>query len=230
MAQIRDTNSTIVALGRFNPLIFQPEWLRRHNVIGEIEAEAAVNGGIEVIHSDLSIINLNAKKLVVDQNRFMITVLEEPFVVAKDFAANCFNLLPHTPVRAVGINWARTLRAKNAKAWHAFGDLIAPKNYWDSLLFGDEGEHTGGLRTITMERSVRPDKYRGHTRVMVEALQTGHSDTQVSINDHYEIEGASGAGGTAGDACELINDQWEFSIERSEKICRSLGEVLSGCE
>jgi hypothetical protein len=38
---VRDTKASVVAVGSFNPLIFQPHWLEKHDLIGEHEAKAA---------------------------------------------------------------------------------------------------------------------------------------------------------------------------------------------
>jgi hypothetical protein len=90
-----------------NPAIFQPAWLRANQLVGEKEAQGASappEQEVEVIHREVTILNLTKMKLVVDTKRFAVTALDEPFERAKDFAMGCFQILSHTPVTAVGLN------------------------------------------------------------------------------------------------------------------------------
>src|ERR1700734_3239094 len=101
---LREVNGSVVVIGSFNPLIFQPEWLAAHDIIGPREAETARQqvdtargAGIEVIHRQLSVLNLSALRVEVQLDRFSVLAREAPIVVARDFALKCFNLLSHTP-------------------------------------------------------------------------------------------------------------------------------------
>jgi hypothetical protein len=204
-----------------NPWIFQPEWLREHKIIGQTEAEASKNAPNQIIHNHVTALNFNALKLVVDVNRFAVTCLEEPLVRAKDFAVGCFRLLSHTPVGMLGLNREVVFRASTYDAYHRLGDRLGPKAPWAVLLgHTDSTERSGGLQSITMERSRRPEGLPGYIRVTVEALRAGHPDVKVAVNDHFAL----GESGTGADICRLIDEHWETSIDRSEKIIDSLKE------
>jgi hypothetical protein len=224
MAEIRETNASIVLLGRFNPLIFQPEWLAAQKIIGLQEATAARDGGIEVIHAEVTSINLSAKKLVVESGRFSLTVTEEPFIQARDFTINCFNLLSHSPVSAVGINTQTTFRASGLEQFNRFGDILAPKAPWVALLGNEDEAPAGGLRAMVMERSARTDGLSGYVRVHVEATDPSNFEIKINVNNHFEtLIGPNPA--TAADAVALISREWDRSLEEAQYTISALLEI-----
>lgn len=230
MAEIRETLASVVLVGRMNPLIFQPEWLRKNQIIGEAEAEAAKEGALEVIHQEVTILNLAAMKVVVEPGRFAVTATEEPLVLAKDFTAGCFSLLSHTPTSALGLNFTTTFRLEKREAWHRLGDKLLPKDPWKELLKPAETDgadaHLGGMRSVTVERSVRPDDHLGYIRVIVEAVEGTHFDTKVTVNDHFQFDPKNPT--SAGDAVDLLNEVWEISGKRAKQITDSIIELTDG--
>jgi hypothetical protein len=225
MAEIRESNGSVVILGKMNPLIFQPQWLRDHGIIGQAEADAAVDGNeIDIMHPQITSLNLNSMTLTVEPNRFVVSAAQEPVVLARDFAVNCFSLLRHTPTSALGLNFSVTFRLSKESAWHSFGDLLAPKDPWHALLnpTGRESQRVGGIRTLTMERSRRLDDYLGYERVTVEGLEGGGHDTKLTFNDHYQFDPKSPK--PAADLVEILGNRWEESAKRSKTIFDSLIE------
>lgn len=224
--QVREKTNSIVAIGRFNPLIFQPEWLRANGVIGKGAAEQLA-AGIEVIHPEITNLNIDSLRISIDQARFSATTLEDPSVRVFDFCVSCFSLLPHTPISAVGINLQTKFRLSSDEEWNSFGDKIAPKEAWDTLFGATTGkDRTGGLRTMTMERNKRPDRHLGYIRTTVEAVPGEHPDTMIMVNDHYQL--GTDRLVTAADVVDLLEEQWETSLERSTKITDALMGAIGG--
>jgi hypothetical protein len=92
----------IVLLGDFNPPIISPEWLGRHEIIGE---HATFESKIDVIHPDLSQFTAGDIEFVVERARFQLLVRSAPFVRILDVVSKTFGeFLPHTPIRQFGIN------------------------------------------------------------------------------------------------------------------------------
>lgn len=56
----------------------------------------------------------------------------------RDLAMAVFDLLPETPVDAVGINAAWHVRAESEADWHAFGDKFLPKDFWHQVFEGGD--------------------------------------------------------------------------------------------
>lgn len=167
MTELRDMSASTVLVGRFNPLIFSPEWLQTHNVIGPQEAAQAREDGIEVMAPNITSIALGSMKLIVEEGRFTLIVSDEPLVRAKDFAVGCFRLLSHTPVTAMGFNFGATLHGSDQEQWHRFGDLLAPKKPWGEFVIDENGGRAGGVRSIVMERSLLPQGRPGHIRCAI---------------------------------------------------------------
>lgn len=210
---LRERHASVVVVGNFNPLIFQPRWLFEQGIIGEKEAEAAENNvegpegrnTVEVIHKQLVVLNWQRMRLQVTLDRMIVESGEPPLVVAKDFVEKCLGLLAHTPVQQVGINFATVFRARTRADWDAFGDALAPKGPWKSFL-GDE-KRTGGLRGLKMERSVRPDGLPGSQTINVDIVEPiDNMDTLVNVNDHYELGQAR-----APAVVDILAQHWDAS-------------------
>jgi hypothetical protein len=149
---------TIVAVGHFNPLILRPDWLRNKDLIIGSDSEQL---HIEVMHAELVLLAFPWGRLHCDHNQFVVSTLQEPLVTAHDFFVKCFQMLPETPIRAVGINREIHFPAGSAEKLHQMGDTLAPKEFWGPLLM-DGQKRIGGLRSLIMEQAVVRDglKYR----------------------------------------------------------------------
>jgi hypothetical protein len=59
----------------------------------------------------------------------MITTVQEPVVAVADFFVKCFQMLPETPMTALGINREIHFPAGSLEAWHRIGDTLTPKTF-----------------------------------------------------------------------------------------------------
>jgi hypothetical protein len=86
---------SLVFIGKLNPAIFQPQWFARTGLLSDAQAEDIK---IEVIHPEVSILDSSSFRLEVDQQRFVIRPLDEPFVKIHDLALRIFGgiLNPHS--------------------------------------------------------------------------------------------------------------------------------------
>ena len=229
MADLKESQGSIVVVGALNPLIFQPEWLRQNQIIGKSEAESAKDGkSIDIMHDQVTQLSLTNMRLVVEPNRFVVTALQEPLVLARDFTANCFRLLAHTPTSAMGFNFSIVFKLAKESSWHAFGDMLAPKQPWSSFLDRKPGETgvVGGLRSVTMERSQRRDGALGYERVTIEPLEGRGAETKISYNDHFQFDPHDPTPGSK--LVEILETEWEASERRARTIFDSLIEQANG--
>jgi hypothetical protein len=157
----------------------------------------------------------------------MAQATSDPIIRARDLAVSCFYLLPHTPIRAVGINRSISYRVSDLKSFHRLGDTLAPKASWESLLGDEKDKRVGGLRAMTMERQLRPDNRPGFIRVLIQSIISPNFDFRVEINDHLQLN-SEGEDSTAKVAAELIEELWLESISRSEKIAGSIRALCDG--
>lgn len=215
------SSSSIVALGHFNPLILRPDWLLRKELIVGSDSEQM---RVEVIHSELVLLRFPWGRLHCDQGQFMISTDKDPVVTAHDFFVSCFQTLPETPVRAVGINREIHFPAGSRENLHLIGDTLAPKLFWKEWTSDGEGERIGGLRSLVMEqgvvregRKIRKDGRAGHIQFRVEPSVRADVPDGVfgQVNDHFDltIKGEPSEGRVA---AELVAEVWRDSIERAE--------------
>lgn len=219
-------HASIVLLGSFNPVIFQPRWLRDIAAIGADEEQEITENGFELIYREIARFRLSWMVFHGDRDKISIQNVEEPFIRARDLAVSIFSSLPHTPIRKVGMNRRVEFKMNSIEAWHAFGDVLAPKRDWAFFLPGDEKSRTGGMLTLTMRRTKRPDDEAGHINVVVtsDGLPQGHC--AIDINDHYDVASGSDAV-PASDAIKILEQRWDESQERSASIISELMAIAA---
>jgi hypothetical protein len=144
--------AAIVMVGFFNPQIFQPFWLAHHGVISEREAETARIG---FIHPEITQFNIEAEfSIQVERERFVIDRAIAPLVRIADVACRIFGeLLPHTPVRQLGINRHVHFDVGSFTARDQIGIKLAPREPWGEfgrLVSTGEGAKHGGLQSLVM--------------------------------------------------------------------------------
>ena len=199
---------TFVLVGDFNPKIFHPLWFSKHGLIGEHESEEAK---VEVIHSDVAVFNLDWVRVQVTRDRFDISTTQEAyFEVLRDLVVSIFNILEHTPIKMLGINYQIHFKMKNEEEWHSLGHRLAPKESWVKVL------NNPGMQKVSIKRE-RTDGYKGNIIVSVEPSSKIKHGAYFSINDHYESDLKDGESWT-GSMVSIIKENWEESVERSKTI------------
>lgn len=178
--QVETEGFSIVAVGSFNPSIFQPLWFSQHNLIRNEEATAAK---IEIIHPNATIFRTEWLSLQVTGNNFT-ALTEDPTksLPLRDLVAGTFKLLEHTPLIAFGFNSFAHLRAANLEQWHAFGHHFAPKESWFSIL------KEPGLLNLVMEGK-REGSDNSKIQIRIEPSSRVRPGLIISINEHHDLAG-----------------------------------------
>jgi len=204
--EIEEVN--LVLLGSFNPAIFQPAWFGAHEIIRPGEAEDAA---IEVIHPEISSFKAGEwLRIKVTQSTFHAESIDgahHSFI--PDLVLKVFGLLEHTPLTAMGINRHMHLRMADIERWHAFGDLLVPKQVWDGLLEG-----RSGLKSLVVEGG----RGKGTLRIKVEPSSRVDYGVYIGTNEHYE---ASGENATA-ELMSILSAQWNAAQKHAEKVVAHL--------
>lgn len=200
--------ASIVLLGSFNPSIFQPRWLGAQ---GLLRAEEAENAKIAVVKNDIADFSTSWLHLQVLQDRLVMKTTDpRQFLPLRDLAVGIFNLLPHTPTHALGLNKFAHFKMESVDAWHAIGDMLAPKQPWNEIMAGRPG-----LKSMLIE-GLRQDSPGGVLRIKVEPsppakLQMG---VFIEINEEYRVSVDAVPGSTW--AVEHIDAQWENVLKYAE--------------
>jgi len=217
-AEIR--GMSIVLLGDFNPKIFQPAWFGAHELIRPTEADEA---DVKIVHPEVAEFGLDWVVLQVTRERFVVNTSQDAFFEAsRDLVLGTFELLGHTPLKAMGINMHEHRRMNSTAAWHQFGHALAPKGRWQDLLTEP------GMADLTMQ-GARTDGYKGFVRVTVQPSRKITNGVFLDVNDHYvaiEESGADPAGASA--AMEILRENWQTSRERSLDIMERLVKNSGG--
>jgi hypothetical protein len=216
-----------VLVGNFNPAIFHPEWFNRFKIlpIQEIQwAEGEKPKTRELPFGDKKIIISEVPPIIIEPNRAEIqflsinlkvkperyecsTINRDKFPFVKDVTIKTFEILSHTPISAVGINFDGHLK---------FND---PPNQILKNLFGKRDEdfinilgadyEIGGIlysssdslrRTLRMELSKRLD-----------------GGIYFNINFHRKIETKMAEQGI-----EIINQCYDEDLENTVSIVKGL--------
>lgn len=206
--------ASIVLLGHFNPSIFHPQWFAAHDIISNTEADDEADQKI-ITTSQIASFSLTWGDVQVTQNQFVIRGKNPTlFKMISDFVCKTFSTLSHTPVSSLGINLEQKWIPDSADQHHRFGDNIAPKEPWDFM-------SNPGLRDIVMEDQQRPDEHTGYIQTRIRALIGKPDAILISVNDHYALSNYDNSAG-AGGIMDILEENWEISIGRSEQIINNV--------
>lgn len=209
----------VVLNGNFNPAIFNPDWLARHNLFDLAKTETK----IEVIMPTYAKFAISDFVFEVVDDRFVLHALTEPFVQAGDIVAEIFGtILDQTPISAVGINFLVHFKVDGWERQCRLGRMLAPISHWEKWgmkLQSEDPKSLGGISSISMQEKTRGDHWSGHFQVTVEPSRKLPAGTGVFVqtNDHFELnEGAEM------NLAILCAEQITDSLARSRRMVQSL--------
>lgn len=170
-------NMAVVVLGKFDPLLITPRWLREMNLIG---AEDYESYAIEIISKGVSSVSYGSLQLKVLPTTLQVTTdAPNDAEAARDLAAGILLSGGTQSVSALGINRSVHFQVNQGRN-HAIGDALAPKAMWSEVL------HLPGLQNLNI-RGVRDDGYGGSVNVQVQSSNLIEPGIYISINDHNNL-------------------------------------------
>ena len=217
----------LVLIGRFNPAIVQPGWLAKYGIVGENEAKAAK---VQLVNPDLTVLRFDLFEVVVQSENFTIKTHDIHPEIIRDFVLKTFGeFLFHTPIRMMGINYQVVLECPSVEARDRFGRRLAPREpwgKWGEMLEGDsnlESTEHGGLVSITMKQSKRPDGLKGYVNTRLDGVPGSKSSVTVMVNDHFDV---TDGGQDASAAISILEKRWEDSLKFSEFIISEVSQQI----
>lgn len=206
---------SLVMVGKFNPVIFQPQWFSAHKLLRPQEAD---NASVEVIHPDVTIFTAEWLQMRVESARFQVNTFQPPFFPAlRDMVLGTFSILEHTPIWMLGINCEYHFRFDSEQEWNAFGDAMAPKERWSGLL------ETPGLLSLEIQ-GTRSEGHKGYTRVKVGPSPEYQYGVVISVNDHYQLPGLPDKPIGCSEITKILAERFETSQEMSAILAKRLLE------
>lgn len=186
--------ASIVVAGNLNPAIFSPAWFRLYGLIDDTEFEAAKVG---VIHPEITEFSIDSLTFHVTQQQLSARLAELPFVRVADIVGAIFGeLLPHTPLTAVGFNVSLHFRLETIAQRVSLGRSLAPLaawGAWGDTLESSDALKIGGVRDLTMEQTAiagrsRFDYRRFSVQPSVREQELSKSGVFMLVNDHYQLQ------------------------------------------
>jgi hypothetical protein len=202
----RATGASVVFLGSFNPVIFQPAWFMRHGLIRDddesIEMEAVTQPVTAWAQPPL--------RIAVQPERCEFSATDEvaSFGALNDLAQGAFSLLSHVPLTAFGINRFVHFQMESEDAWHALGFSLFQPDPWAGVL--DDAR----MRTVQVQ-SKRIDDGDGAMIVTVQPSAQFTHAVFVSTNDHHDVNKDAT---DAEEAMTRFAQVFERSLAHSEQI------------
>lgn len=219
--QLNTQSATIVLLGKFNPSIFSPAWLRLVGAINEAELDAAK---VTVIHPEITRFEIDDVTIDASIDRFSVSSASEPFVRILDLVQAIFaRSLPHTPIRALGINYEVEFTLDSAKRRIALGRALAPTLPWADFGRRIDSSDDSGMIGVQMQETLPAGREAGHRMVSITPVRGKLAGVRLAINDHYELsiqDEVRGADRIMG----VLAETFESSIRESKKIAEQLSE------
>jgi hypothetical protein len=210
---------SIVLIGNFNPVIFNPDWLYRHELVSEEEFDSAK---VNVIHPDICNFTLGKYIFDVNANQFSIATTIGPWVSVLDLMGRIFGeILIHTPVRQFGINRDIHFSVGSEAVRNKIGHMLAPIDVWGNFgaeIAKSEGDLRGGMVRLTMQQSDRHNGFDVKLNATVEPSSRikGGTGIFVQMNNDWSLPEKS-EDSTAKVIAQL-GAAFEKSIQRSEGI------------
>lgn len=227
---------SVVGAGSFNPAIIHPRWLADRNLIRENEAEHAMRQGEGqqlIVSPQIAIFVADWLSVQVTQGQAIFSTVDMGRETdLRDLALGVLQLLPETPISAVGINADTHFRVASDEAWHAFGDKFLPKEFWKPLF--EEGDwqrrkdgQVVGMRSMSVEVTRADERTPGHVRVEVApSSRITPNGVFVGINAHFQLKKSPDDRPSAGDATRILADNWDPIRALEKKLLARLLEAI----
>jgi hypothetical protein len=225
-------------LGSFNPAIFQPRWFGSVGALTEAEVKLfedrnAIKPDDLILTTEVAQLRLPDRFAVVaTREKVSITDHNPPFNWLRDFVECTFSALPHTPVRAAGLNREFHFPIEQREAWWRIGDILVPKEPWEFFFRGrltSDVERSGGVTTVTMRIYRTSKEWPGYLDLRVFVSSLGERVLGVATNDHFDFLDSK-KDGSINPAVDVVHARWLDSIETSEKLVDDVMKLAKSCE
>lgn len=210
-------SGNIVALGAFNPAIFSPDWLEKNGLIGPDDAAQIREGKNCFVSRQLTQLEAENFKLVAEENKLQVNSKGALTPALRDFVMGIFELLPHTPLIAIGLNFDTQFRFFDVAAFHRVGDTLAPKNVWGKVFAADK--FIAGLESITIkiQEGTREKLESNNCRnITLRRVVADYPAINLSYNDHYDLtEIETKERSQTEEAVGILKSQWEATWQEA---------------
>ena len=227
------TDQTVIALeGSFNPAIFQPAWFARHGMLGEKEAE---NPDISQTNNQL-MFKTDALEVHVVRDRFLAASLDNNSEHVKDLLISCFRkFLPHTPILSLRISRYIHFDAGTSRNVDHVRNLLVPMEPWGQ--WGDKIEESShqssknGMLSVVVGQQLQFDRgvINVVARVEPSLRMSSGAGIFIEVENSFQFAGNKLTIQDASLGIQVLEDNWESSLERTETIFNQIMKLTEEC-
>lgn len=147
-------SSSIVLIGNFSPMMFQPYWFKHCNILNDDEYNAISKQKNTIITEPLTVFETENLAFKIETKRFTIISKKEPFELMLDVFGHLQEKLDSVLIERYGINFSFHVDLETRNNFKKFGDVLAPKKYWNVLFHYDEklDSDDTGLASLVMRK------------------------------------------------------------------------------
>ena len=209
--ELKRKEASIVLIGTFSPNLFHPGWFTSN---GLVRPEDLKGCQIEMLHSELAIFWFEWVHFSIERRRFQAKVREEAYYEQlRDLMVGTLSIIGEAKITALGLNYEMHFEASSEQAYHAFGDMVAPKDVWKKLRDGNYG-------LSRMDMQCKREKPPGFIQTVIMPsveFKAPKRGLYFESNNHYEntqkdIESV----------ITLIQDHWELDYRSSFQYIQNL--------
>jgi len=211
----------VILRGSFNPRILQPAWLAAQGLIREAESE---NAEIRIVHEQVVAFGLEWANLEVDHDQLVVNSTPKggtPEQV-RDLALGAIEILDHTPIYNVGLQFFGHYGLKDQAARDELGWALVPPTPFEGQLA------RVGMRSLQMAGR-RSAEDVGGDGLMVTVEPSAHiapNGVYLAVLDQYDVADSSEPNVGSSFAVDCIKSQWDPSLKRAESITSEIFSVI----
>lgn len=203
----RDETVVITFEGAINPAIITTNWLFNQHLVSQQEAQEA---RIRFMDDDFSRFDVSHFRIEARRDRITVapTKALETFLPVADFVKGIFEVLIHTPVRAVAIS--KVVHAALDGRWDRLNDrLVAP-----AATMGIPGEPKLQVLTVSTERT----EGTARLEVTVEPSQFKPGGAYIVATERTNFSVQSEQEDGARQAVATLERRWQPWLEEADAI------------
>jgi hypothetical protein len=219
---------SVVGAGAFNPAIFHPRWFYEKDLISQDSVDDALAREFVGVREFAAFTADWLGVQVTPQQAVFSTVDVGRDSDLRDLAKAVFELLPETPVDALGLNADAHFRVESEDAWHAIGDRFLPKDFWQPLFEDPQwrrraGGLSVGLRSMAVEGWY--EDLSGYVRTEVApSIRVTPNGLYIGVNAHFQLTTPE-TQGNAYIAAKLLDERWQQTRQLEQDLISRILEA-----
>lgn len=211
-------SSSLVLIGNFSPMMFQPYWFKHCEILNDDEYNAIEKMGTTIVTEPLTAFETENLAFKIEMKRFTIIAKKEPFELMLDTFNRLQEKLDSVLIEIFGINYSFHVDLETPENYKIFGDVIAPKENWETLFSDakDSGNNKSGLASMIMRKITD----FGCINVKVESSANFKNSVFFDFNFHFE--GNPKEPFDILDVNEKISQNYQYFAEYADKVTQNL--------